>query len=112
MHLAAHSEMLSPGAAAHVPHAGAHQTAPIESAGLASTKKNALRDFLIGAAHLDRRIMQQSLGKLHGEDVFIVSGCRHVESGLLEIFDSVCRSSTPASSCQDERRQQMDPHPG
>ena len=30
-----------------------------------------------------------------------VSRCRHVENGLLEIFDSVCGSSTPASSCQD-----------
>ena len=33
----------------------------------------------------------------------------HVENGLLEIFLSVCGSSTPAwSSCQDERRQQTD----
>jgi hypothetical protein len=30
----------------------------------------------------------------------------HVENGLLEIFRSVCGSSTPASSCQDERRRQ------
>ena len=30
----------------------------------------------------------------------------HVENGLLEIFLSVCGSSTPAPSCQDERRQQ------
>ena len=29
----------------------------------------------------------------------------HVENGLLEIFLAVCGSSTPASSCQDERRQ-------
>ena len=30
----------------------------------------------------------------------------HVENGLLEIFLLVCGSSTPAWSCQDERRQQ------
>ena len=30
----------------------------------------------------------------------------HVENGLLEIFPSGCGSSTPAPSCQDERRQQ------
>ena len=30
----------------------------------------------------------------------------HVENGLLEIFPAVCGSSTPAPSCQDERRQQ------
>ena len=30
----------------------------------------------------------------------------HVENGLLEIFLSVCGSSTPAPSCQDEQRQQ------
>ena len=30
----------------------------------------------------------------------------HVENGLLKIFRSVCGSSTPASSCQDERRRQ------
>jgi len=36
------------------------------------------------------------------------SGCGqlvlHVENGLLEIFLLVCGSSTPAWSCQDERR--------
>ena len=31
----------------------------------------------------------------------------HVENGLLEIFPSVRGSSTPASNCQDERRQQL-----
>jgi len=31
----------------------------------------------------------------------------HVEKGLLKIFLSVCGSSTPAPSCQDERRRQM-----
>ena len=31
----------------------------------------------------------------------------HVENGLLKIFLSVCGSSTPAPSCQDERRRQM-----
>ena len=30
----------------------------------------------------------------------------HVENGLLKIFLSVCGSSTPAPSCQDERLQQ------
>ena len=30
----------------------------------------------------------------------------HVENGLLEIFLLVCGPSTPAWSCQDERRQQ------
>ena len=31
-----------------------------------------------------------------------------MENGLLKIFLSVCGSSTPASNCQDERRQQID----
>ena len=58
----------------HAPHAGAHtQAARIESAGLASGTDSALRDFLLDAACLDRRILQQSLEKLHGEDVFMVS---------------------------------------
>ena len=60
----------------------------IESAGLASITENTLRDFLIDAACLDRHILQQSLEKLHGEDVFIVSDLQLLDGlgGLSRIF--------------------------
>ena len=115
MHLAAHSEMLSPGAAAHVPHAGAHQAAPIESAGLASTTENALRDFLIDAACLDRHILQQSLEKLHGEDVFIVSDLQLLDGlgGLSRIFtakkvaDALGRRAAAGAQQQQQGQQKI-----
>ena len=91
MHPAAHSEVLSPEAAAHVPHAGAHSTSPIESAGAVVATDDELCDFLLDAACLDRRILQQSLDKLHNEDVFMVSDLQLLDElgGLSRVFTPV-----------------------
>ena len=83
--------MLSPEAAAHVPHVGAHRTSPIESAGAVVATDDELCDFLLDAACLDRRILQQSLDKLHNEDVFEVSDLQLLDElgGLSRVFTPV-----------------------
>ena len=87
----AQCEVLSPEAAAHVPHAGAHSTSPIESAGAVVATDDELCDFLLDAACLDRRILQQSLDKLHNEDVFMVSDLQLLDElgGLSRVFTPV-----------------------
>ena len=91
MHPAAHSEMLSPEAAAHALHAGARLTSPIESAGAVMATDDELRVFLRDAARLHASIMQDSLDKLRAEDVFVVSDLQmlHELGGLSRSFTAV-----------------------